>query len=116
MSDNSNDNKPKPTKDENGSSDLYKQYQNFSLREKIAKVRSKVTSSLTAVVPTKIIPLPDETMFDVVKKPLYEASEYCQSNFPYIATVSRSHASEIIGAYTIGGALFSLSKFCRTVS
>lgn len=111
MSNNSSDNSNKPAETPKDDS-LYTQYQNFSLRDKIAKARTNVTSSLTSVVPTKMIPLPDETMLDVVKKPLYEASEYCQANFPYIATVSRSHATEIIGAYTVGGAIFSLSKLC----
>ena len=61
-------------------------------------------------MPKSIVPENDETLFDVVKKPLYEASELCQIHLPYSALITRSHAQEIVAVQTIGSALIAARK------
>jgi hypothetical protein len=82
----------------------------FSLRSEIAKIRVKVTDKINSSVPSYMIPYPNESTLDVIKRPLYDLSDYAEENFPYAAKISRSHAPEIIGMYTVGTYLFSLRK------
>ena len=104
MSENSNDKT-------NQSSEWTWPWKDFSLREKIAENREKFNQKLASMVPKEVIPKKGEGVIDVIKKPLYTASDYIEENVPYFATLSRSHAPELIAAYTIGNGLLSWSKF-----
>mmetsp|Transcript_18339 Transcript_18339/g.30734 ORF Transcript_18339/g.30734 Transcript_18339/m.30734 type:complete len:162 (+) Transcript_18339:103-588(+) len=81
-------------------------YENFSLHDNVTKTRAQINDML-AKVPAVAIPVPevDEKMLDAVKGPLYEASEYTNQNYPYVADLARSHGKEITGATTVTVAL-----------
>jgi hypothetical protein len=82
----------------------------FVLRDKIASLRMSINSSLASLTATKESEKDDGSILFTAKKMLYDSSEYCQANYPYISTITRTHSPEIIAAYTIGTGLFSWSK------
>lgn len=89
---------------------LYNKITNYSLKNDITKVRDRINEPL-ASLPEIAIPHYDETRLDVVKRPLYEASEYCQKNYPYLATISRSHHNHIVAVTTLAVAISSRSNY-----
>ena len=106
----STDNSAKEVEGTQSSANFFETVKNFSLKEKITSARLSFNDTLKSLVPSEVIPKQEENMLDVVKRPLYQCSEYSQQNFPYMSTVTRTHAPEIIGAYTTGMGLISLSK------
>lgn len=81
----------------------------FSLREEITKTRFLINGALSHV-PKAIVPQNNETILDIIRRPLYSISDECQQKFPYISMLSNSHGNLIVGSVVTVSTLLSASK------
>lgn len=107
------DNQRKPAENRKpDDDDLLQRMVNFSWMKEISRAREGINAKLDEILPKGNSQSESVTdrLKDKITAPLYEASEYCQKNYPWPAAVTRSHSPEIIAAYTVGSFAFCWSK------
>ena len=86
---------------------IYDSYSSFSLKENLKLLRIKLNDKLS-VIPLMALNEPTKELANNVKAHLLYASNYLHDNYPYAATLSRSHGYLISGALVFSLALSPL--------